>query len=384
MRVLLRAPVLSQSGYGEHARFILRALKQTPYVVPYVVNTGWGQTSWLWEDSKERAWIDERLVETISYMNEKEPNRFDLSIQVGLPIEWNKLAAKNIGVTAGIETDKVLDSWDTSARDMDAIIVPSEHSKSGFSEETQKKVSVISFPAREEETDLNVDDSLDAVIDTKFNFLTVAQVSPRKNVDTSLLAFLEEFQNHEDVGYILKLNIRNNSLTDKRYTEESIKSLLENYPDRKCKVYIVHGHMTETQMNSLYSNGHISAYVSAAHGEGFGLPIFEAAKAAKPIIAPSWSGYTDFTTIKNKIQLVQVEYELREVKGRENWEGVLDPDSKWAYVKLDDLRAKMKEVYLNLDKYNKQAKKLQKHVSEKYTETKQNELVHRVIKEIME
>jgi glycosyltransferase involved in cell wall biosynthesis len=383
MKVLLRAPVLSQSGYGEHARFILRALKQDTDIVPYVVNTGWGQTSWIWENNEERAWIDQKLIDTISYMSGKEPNRFDLSIQVGLPIGWNKLAPKNIGVTAGIETDKVLDSWDTGARDMDAIIVPSEHSKSGFGEETQKKISVISFPVKEEEADLNVDDRLDTIITTKFNFLTVAQVSPRKNVDTSLLAFLEEFQNHEDVGYILKLNIRNNSLTDRQYTTESIKSLLENYPDRKCKVYVVHGHMTEAQMTSLYSNGHISAYISAAHGEGFGLPIFEAAKSAKPIIAPNWSGYADFTTIKDKSQLVQVEYELREVKGRENWEGVLDPNSKWAYVKLDDLRAKMKEVYINLDKYNKQSKKLQKHIVEKYTSVRQITLVQKTIKETM-
>lgn len=384
MRVILRGPVLSQSGYGEHARFIFRSLLKTPGVTPYVVNTGWGQTSWIWEESDERVSIDKCLIDTISYMNEKQPNRFDLSIQVGLPIEWTKLATKNIGVTAGIETDKVLDSWDTSANEMDAIIVPSEHSKSGFSEEVQKKISVVSFPVEEVDSDIKVDDKLDVVVDTKFNFLTVAQVSPRKNVDTSLLAFLEEFQNHEDVGYILKLNIRNNSLTDRRYTEESIKSLLENYPDRKCKVYVAHGHMTESQMAALYSNGYVSAYVSASHGEGFGLPIFQAAQAGKPIIAPSWSGYTDFTTIKEKTQLVQVEYELREVKGRENWEGVLDPNSKWAYVKLDDLRAKMKEVYLNLEKYTGRAEKLQKHVIGKYTKTKQEALVKKIIKETME
>ena len=90
MKVILRAPVLSQSGYGEHARFILRALKQMSEVTTYVVNTGWGQTSWVWENSDERAWIDECLIETIGYMSEKQPNRFDLSIQVGLPIEYGQ------------------------------------------------------------------------------------------------------------------------------------------------------------------------------------------------------------------------------------------------------------------------------------------------------
>ena len=164
MKVLLRAPVLSQSGYGEHARFILRSLLDAEDITTYVVNTGWGQTSWIWEESEERVTIDKCLIDTISYMGEKQPNRFDLSIQVGLPIEWSKLAPKNIGVTAGIETDKVLDSWDTSASEMDAIIVPSEHSKSGFSEEVQKKISVVSFPVGESESDLKVDDRLDVLL----------------------------------------------------------------------------------------------------------------------------------------------------------------------------------------------------------------------------
>ena len=52
-RVLVRGPALTQSGYGEHTRFLLRSLKMSPekYDV-YLVALNWGQTGWLSEDSE--------------------------------------------------------------------------------------------------------------------------------------------------------------------------------------------------------------------------------------------------------------------------------------------------------------------------------------------
>ena len=69
---VMRAPVLSQSGYGEHARFVLRSLRQFGKDLDiYIINISWGQTSWLWEDSDERKWID---GEVISAQHEKTKN----------------------------------------------------------------------------------------------------------------------------------------------------------------------------------------------------------------------------------------------------------------------------------------------------------------------
>ena len=76
---------------------------------------------------------------------------------------------------------------------------------------------------------------------------------------------------------VLKVSIKNNSLADREHTESAIRSLLENYPDKKCKVYLVHGNMSEGEMKSLYLHESVCAYVSSSHGEGVGLPIFAAA-----------------------------------------------------------------------------------------------------------
>ena len=118
-KIIVRGPALSRSGYGEHTRFLLRSLKETKDFDLYLINTSWGGTSWLYEDDKEREWIDSLLIKTL---NSEQDDKFDLSLQVTIPNEWQKIAEKNIGVTAGIETDKVSDEWIQSTNTVDKII----------------------------------------------------------------------------------------------------------------------------------------------------------------------------------------------------------------------------------------------------------------------
>ena len=58
-KVVVRGPALSQSGYGEHTRFVLRALRSKPELFDvYLLNIPWGNTGWIWEDNEDRQWID--------------------------------------------------------------------------------------------------------------------------------------------------------------------------------------------------------------------------------------------------------------------------------------------------------------------------------------
>ena len=43
-KIILRAPVLTRSGYGEHGRFVLRSLREyEDYFDIYVLPVNWGQ-----------------------------------------------------------------------------------------------------------------------------------------------------------------------------------------------------------------------------------------------------------------------------------------------------------------------------------------------------
>ena len=79
----------------------------------------------------------------------------------------------------------------------------------------------------------------------------------------------------DEVGLVLKINTVNNSTRDRYRTEAKIKQLLQRFPDRTCKIHLLHGFMTDQEMTTLYNHSQIKAFISLAHGEGFGLPIFE-------------------------------------------------------------------------------------------------------------
>ena len=94
-RILVRGPALTQSGYGEHARFVLRSLRSREDLFDiYFDPISWGQTNWTWEDTEERRWFDTLVQKTVAYR--RHGGIFDISVQVTIPNEWQPLAAKNI------------------------------------------------------------------------------------------------------------------------------------------------------------------------------------------------------------------------------------------------------------------------------------------------
>ena len=120
-KILVRGPVLSQSGYGEQSRFALRALrsKEDRFDI-YIQPIRWGNTGWIWEDTEERRWIDELIQKTALYTQAK--GQFDISMQITIPNEWEKMATVNVGYTAGIATNMVAPVWIEKSKIMDNIV----------------------------------------------------------------------------------------------------------------------------------------------------------------------------------------------------------------------------------------------------------------------
>jgi glycosyltransferase involved in cell wall biosynthesis len=390
-KILVRAPVLTRSGYGEHSRFLLRSLRaHEDQLDIYVIPINWGQCGWIYNDDEERQWLDKLITKTA--LAQQQANiQYDVSIQVSIPNEWQRLAPVNIGVTAGIETTKVSPVWLERANMMDKIITISNHSKNvfldtvydGVHKETGQKmklrcdkpIEIVHYPVKEyEEVDLNLN------LETDFNFLSVAQWGQRKNIENTIKWFVEEFID-QPVGLVVKAFMKGNSVIDRTYCETAITNLLKNYENRKCKVYLLHGDMTEKEVHSLYKHPKIKALVSLAHGEGFGLSQFEAAYSGLPVIAPEWSGYLDFLcapkkdgkTGKEKVKphFACVEYDIQPVQESALWEGVIEADSMWCYPQQGSYKMKLREVHKDYGRFRKQAQALKKWVMEEFNEQKQ-------------
>ena len=102
-KVLLVGPILTQSGYGEHARMVYRALKSREDLFDIYVNpVNWGATSWVSENTQEREELDLLIRKTFAHINQGLP--FDTTIMVTIPSEWKqyRAAPENIGVCACI------------------------------------------------------------------------------------------------------------------------------------------------------------------------------------------------------------------------------------------------------------------------------------------
>jgi len=401
MKVLVVGPALTRTGYGEHCRFVLRALKEVEGIDLYLLPVNWGQSNWIWEDTEERRWMDFIVKKTALYQ-QQEP-AYDVSIQVTIPNEWKRLAPVNIGVTAGIETTKVAPQWLGQGNQMDKIITISEHSKQTFvdtvyegtNNKTGEKgflkcntdIDVVHYPVKNYEP---ADVSLD--VSTKFNFLTVAQWGPRKNLHNTVTWFIEEFIDNPDVGLIVKTFIKGGSVIDRYAIEEHLNNLLSEYGQRKCKVYLLHGDLTDAEIHSLYQSQNIQALISLSHGEGFGLPLFEAAYSGLPVIATDWSGHLDFLykptkdkkgKEKHKAHFARVEYDLAPIQAEAVWNTVLQADSSWAYAKQGSYKMKLREVYKNSGRFKKQAKELQKWILKSFTAEKQYQKFNNSIEEFL-
>jgi len=392
-KIIVRGPALTRSGYGEHVKFILRALRQVEDKVDiYLIPVGWGSTGWIADNDEERVWIDFIIKKTQFALQQK--HQFDMSIQVSIPNEWEKLCPINVGVTAGIETTKVAPQWVEKGNLMDLIIVPTHHSKKVY-EDTSYEVTVqqtgqvipdfkctvpievVSYPVKDfDSLDMNLD------FKTDFNFLSVAQWAPRKDIESCIHWFVEEFFDQE-VGLILKTNMAKNCLMDKNVCEYNIRNLLRGgkYKNRRCKIYLLHGDMTDQEMHQLYRHPKIKSFVSTTHGEGFGLPMFEAAYEGLPIIAPDWSGYVDFLympvkdkkgKMKNKPKYAKVDFSLQPIADNVVWDGVIQKDSMWAYADQGSFKMRLREVYKDYGRFKKQAKELQTFIREDLAEFKQN------------
>jgi glycosyltransferase involved in cell wall biosynthesis len=122
---------------------------------------------------------------------------------------------------------------------------------------------------------------------------------------------------------------------------------------------MIHGDLSEGQLKSLYTHPTIKGYVTATHGEGFGLPIFEAAINELPVIAADWSAYMDFMTLDGKPAFLTVKYQIGPVGDESVWEGVIEKGTSWCYPILNSLKARMREL-LDTDytRFKSRAKKL--------------------------
>ena len=385
-KVLIKGPVLSRSGYGEQARFALRALQSRQDLFDiYIVNIPWGHTGQISTVDEEANYIHQTLLKTQAYV--QHGGQFDISLQVTVPNEFEKIAPTNIGYTAGIETTKVSPEWIAKSNEtVDKIVVVSNHSKKVFEQTKynvkdqngnehndwglQVPVETVNYPVRMyEPEEVNIE------FKTSKNFLVVSQWGPRKNLSNTVKWFVETFADNEDVGLVVKTNTAADSVIDREFTQRRLEALLESCGPRKCSVYLIHGEMSPGNLAWLYEHPTMKAMINIGHGEGYGLPLFEAAYHGLPLITTTWSGQMDFICKPNKKgkqvpRVIKVDYDINEVQKGAVWNGVIQADSKWAFAKENSYKRALKESLEKETYWRTEAESLKNHIHKNFSKEK--------------
>jgi len=344
--ILLRGPFLTSSGYATHARQIARWILERSSINDdvFLEALPWGNTPWIVDANAHNGLIG-KLMQCAKPINKS----LDVSIQVQLPNEFDPKKAKfNIGVTAAIETDRCHHDWIDACNRMNAIVVPSQHAKLSLTNVGQINVPLYVIP--EAFTDECVDTPKSFQdLSTDFNFLVFGQITgnnpenDRKNLFYTIKWLCEEFKNDPNVGIVLKTNAGRNNKIDRNTVVDLLTKLLsEVRTDQFPRVHLLHGSMTDEDVVSVYKNPKIKALVTLTRGEGFGLPILEAAACDLPIIAPNWSGYTDFLS---KGKYLKVQHVIKQIHPSRVDNRLFVQDAKWCEVNGDDFKKVARKFY---------------------------------------
>ncbi len=391
--LVFQAPVATRSGYGDHARDLLHSLYKLDKFDIKIVSTRWGQTPMdaLNYDNEFHKWIIENIIPGV----QQKP---DIYIQVTVPNEFQPVGFYNIGITAAIETTHSSIDWVHGCNRMDLIIVPSEHSKKSLIDSVyneadkqtgkliaqhriQKPIEVLfegfneNFGTDEVAHVIELDQ-----IKEDFAFLFVGHWlrgdlgEDRKNVGMMIKTFAMAFKNEKKKpALILKTSSAGFSVIDRENTIKKIKEVLgADYG--KVPVYLLHGDLTESQMNGLYEHPKVKAMLNFTKGEGFGRPLLEFSLTGKPIIVSGWSGHLDFL----KSGAVLLEGELKPVHESAADQFLLK-EAQWFNVNVSKALPVIKDVYKNYDKYKTSAFQLGKQNKQNFSLEKMTKVFDNIL-----
>lgn len=366
-QVVLRGPLITSSGYGEHARQVFRwAMTKKDWNVSTQL-TPWGNTTWLINPDYSGGVIGDIMQRS----GPLERTGADISFQIQLPNEWDPMLARfNVGVTAAVETDVCNPEWVQACNKMDLVIVPSKHTRQTIINSGNVTTPVEVVPeAYFDELAYSRIDSLNLDLSTDFNFLMIGTLTgnnpwnDRKNTYCTVKWFCETFKDNPNVGLIVKASSGRATTLDRLLTKRAFNQLLDEvregpYP----RVNLLHGLMSGDEMSALYRDPSVKCFLGLTRGEGYGLPILEAATSGIPVIATNWSGHLDFMRMG---KFIDVDYKLLNIHESRVDNQIFMEGSRWAEPSEDHFKRRLKKFYEKSDAPKQWAKEL----SEKLRET---------------
>ena len=385
-KVVIASPVATQSGYGHHAREIITNIieqRGSEWDVK-LVSLPWGHTPMTYPISTDLQ------LRIIPLPLTEQP---DVWIQISVPNELQAVGKYNIGVTAGTEGDVCPEAWIDNLNAMQLVIVPSEFTKTVFENTAKAKNKLITtrievIPEYFDETVYNNKTitepftALDAIPES-FAFLAVGHWlqgvigEDRKNLSGLIHCFFNTYKNTKSApALVLKTSGATYSVMDRMEIEGKIAQIRDMFGTAKLPaVYLIHGELTDAEMNAMYNHPKVKAMVSFTKAEGFGRPLLEFSTTGKPIIAPQYSGQADFL---KKDFICELPGGLTPIHQSAH-NDFLIADAKWFTPDYGYASKMLQDVVKNYKKWQELAKRQRYFVNSTFTKTAVAAVYERVL-----
>jgi hypothetical protein len=391
---LISGPVFNRSGYGDWATAVAKSIIRYDKYDVKIAPTRWGncQSKRFLEDLTDP---EDKIIASKIITNglNKQP---DVFIQLTIPEEFQPIGKYNIGMTAGIETTIPPGSWIEGVNRMNLTIGLSNHVKKTFTEtklakqlengqqipiQVEKPIEVCFWGAdtnifkKTDEKLESVETALSSIKETSA-FLFIGQwthgglYNDRKDIGNLIKTFCTSFKNqslNDRPCLIVKTGGASYSTVDRFEILSKIKKVRDEIGENAPNVYLLHGELSEPEMNALMNHEKIIAHVSFTHGEGYGHPLLLSTLSGKPLLAPNWSGHLDYLnpTYANLLSGNLVDVDKKSVN---QW---IIKESKWFKVSYSLAEDRMKQIYFarKSDKFTKNAELLRKENMENFSIT---------------
>ena len=394
---VISCPIDTFSGYGARSRDFVKALiqlKGEEWDIK-IMPQRWGECPWMFLDKNDP--IKQRFIGQLT----QKP---DIWVQITVPNEFQPVGQFNIGISAGIETTIYPAEFIEGSNRMDLNLVSSEHSKhvalsSQFEKRDKNTQQVIgqvkiSKPVEVlfEGLDLDKyyknpqDSGLLKDIPESFCFLYTGHWLPgafgedRKNTGLMIKTFLETFNtpSKQKPALILKTNSVNYSLIDRENILLKINHIRDQVKGNLPNIYLLHGEMTDSEMNQLYNDTKVKSFVSFTKGEGYGRPLAEAAITGKPTIVSNWSGHRDFLYPDYNILIGG---ELKNVHQSTANKFILK-ESQWFNINTDIASRAMKDLFKRYKYYLETSRKNTQYLKDNFSFNKMIEKLNTLLPKI--
>jgi hypothetical protein len=390
---VISCPIDTYSGYGARSRDLVKAIiKAKPDWNVMLLSQRWGNTRFGYLEDHKELDLKSRIVPNL-------PQQPDVWMQISVSNEFQKIGKYNIGVTAGIETTVCAAEWIQGCNNMDLVLTSSEHSKGVFEQTIytiednktkQQQELKLTTPVKVvfEGVDLTkYQDSspvdVNLPIQEKYAYLVVGHWMKgdvghdRKNIGYTVKAFLETFKNKNNPpALVLKTSQVGTSIIDRETILDKIDQIRKTVKGTLPNIYLLHGEMTDEEMNGLYNHPKVKAMISFNKGEGFGRPLLEFTTTGKPVIASGWSGQMDFL---HKEYSFLLGGELENVHPSAAVDKMLLKESKWFKPDDGQVGTALRESFKNYKDFLKRSRKHKKYTKDNFSFDKMQELVDSIL-----